>query len=337
MFYPTIVKCLMLMDPERAHDLTLRFLKKTANTPLNFLYSQSLETRKVKLMGLEFPNPIGLAAGLDKDGEAIDAFHQMGFGHVEVGTVTPEPQPGNTKPRMFRIKSQQALINRMGFNNKGVDNLVVNLQSRKSKGVVGVNIGKNKKTTLKESKFDYLACLEKVYPHASYVTVNISSPNTKELRSLQFGELLSELLDTLKEKQDKLARSYGFYVPLALKISPDLSEEELIRIAIKLVEYQIDAIVATNTTINRDSVSGLQFSVEEGGLSGPPVKKLSDTIVGCLSKEIGDEIPIIGVGGINSASDAHDKLNLGAKLLQLYTGLIYKGPKLLKAISKAYP
>ena len=337
MLYPIIAKCLMLMDPERAHDLTLRFLKETANTPLSFLYDQSLETRKVELMGLEFPNPIGLAAGLDKDGEAIDAFHQMGFGHVEVGTVTPEPQPGNTKPRMFRIKPQQALINRMGFNNKGVDNLVVNLKSRKSKGVVGVNIGKNKKTSLEESKFDYLACLEKVYPHASYVTVNISSPNTIELRSLQFGELLSELLDMLKEKQHKLARSYGFYVPLALKISPDLSEEEVIRIALKLVEYQIDAIVATNTTINRDSVSGLQFSLEEGGLSGPPVKKLSDTIIGCLFKEIGDEIPIIGVGGINSASDARDKLNLGAKLLQLYTGLIYKGPDLLKAISKAYP
>ncbi len=334
MIYPIAAKCLMLMDPERAHDLTLRFLKETANTPLSFLYGQSLVTRKVKLMGLEFPNAIGLAAGLDKDGEAIDAFHKMGFGHVEVGTVTPRPQPGNTKPRMFRIKTQQALINRMGFNNKGVDNLVLNLKSRKSKGLVGVNIGKNEKTGIKESKFDYLACLEKVYPYASYVTVNISSPNTKELRSLQFGELLDELLDTLKEKQEKLAKSYGLYVPLALKVSPDLSEEEVIRIALKLVEYEIDAVIATNTTTYRGSVSDLRFLEEGGGLSGPPLKNLSDNIINCLSKEIGNSLPIIGVGGINSASDAADKLDLGAKLLQLYTGFIYKGPSLLKAISK---
>ena len=334
MIYPIAAKCLMLMDPERAHDLTLRFLRDTANTPLSFLYGQTLVTRKVRLMGLEFPNAIGLAAGLDKDGEAIDAFHKMGFGHVEVGTVTPKPQLGNPKPRMFRIKTQQALINRMGFNNKGVDNLVVNLKSRKSKGLVGVNIGKNEKTEIKESKFDYLACLEKVYPYASYVTVNISSPNTKDLRSLQFGESLGELLDTLKEKQDKLAKSYGFYVPLALKISPDLSEEEVIRIALKLVEYEIDAVIATNTTTARDPVSNLRLSEEKGGLSGPPIKNLSDTIIRCLSNEIGDSLPIIGVGGINSASDAADKLDLGAKLLQLYTGLIYKGPSLLKAISK---
>ena len=334
MIYPIAAKCLMLMDPERAHDLTLRFLRDTANTPLSFLYGQTLVTRKVRLMGLEFPNAIGLAAGLDKDGEAIDAFHKMGFGHVEVGTVTPKPQLGNPKPRMFRIKTQQALINRMGFNNKGVDNLVVNLKSRKSKGLVGVNIGKNEKTEIKESKFDYLACLEKVYPYASYVTVNISSPNTKDLRSLQFGESLGELLDTLKEKQDKLAKSYGFYVPLALKVSPDLSEEEVIRIALKLVEYEIDAVIATNTTTARDPVSNLRLSEEKGGLSGPPIKNLSDTIIRCLSNEIGDSLPIIGVGGINSASDAADKLDLGAKLLQLYTGLIYKGPSLLKAISK---
>ena len=334
MIYPIAAKCLMLMDPERAHDLTLRFLRDTANTPLSFLYGQTLVTRKVRLMGLEFPNAIGLAAGLDKDGEAIDAFHKMGFGHVEVGTVTPKPQLGNPKPRMFRIKTQQALINRMGFNNKGVDNLVVNLKSRKSKGLVGVNIGKNEKTEIKESKFDYLACLEKVYPYASYVTVNISSPNTKDLRSLQFGESLGELLDTLKEKQDKLAKSYGFYVPLALKVSPDLSEEEVIRIALKLVEYEIDAVIATNTTTTRDPVSNLRLSEEKGGLSGPPIKNLSDTIIRCLSNEIGDSLPIIGVGGINSASDAADKLDLGAKLLQLYTGFIYKGPSLLKAISK---
>ena len=334
MIYSIASKILMLMDPEKAHDLALRFLKETANTPLSSLYGQSLVMRKVKLMGLEFPNAIGLAAGLDKDGEAIDAFHKMGFGHVEVGTVTPKPQPGNTKPRMFRIKTQRALINRMGFNNKGVDNLVLNLKSRKSKGLVGVNIGKNEKTGIKESKFDYLACLEKVYPYASYVTVNISSPNTKELRSLQFGELLDELLDTLKEKQEKLAKSYGLYVPLALKVSPDLSEEEVIRIALKLVEYEIDAVIATNTTTDRETVSGLRFSEEGGGLSGPPLKNLSDNIISCLSKEIGDSLPIIGVGGINSASDAADKLDLGAKLLQLYTGLIYNGPSLLKAISK---
>ena len=334
MIYSIAAKFLMLMDPERAHDLALTFLKETANTPLSSLYGQSLVTRRVKLMGLEFPNAIGLAAGLDKDGEAIDAFHKMGFGHVEVGTVTPKPQPGNKKPRMFRIKTQQALINRMGFNNKGVDNLVLNLKSRKSKGLVGVNIGKNEKTGIKESKFDYLTCLEKVYPYASYVTVNISSPNTKELRSLQFGDLLDDLLDALKEKQEKLANSYGFYVPLAIKVSPDLSEEEVKSIALKLVEYKIDAVIATNTTTNRDSVSGLRFSEEGGGLSGPPVKNVSDNIISCFFQEIGDSLPIIGVGGINSASDAADKLDLGARLLQLYTGLIYKGPSLLKAISK---
>ena len=336
MFYPIIANCLMLMDPEKAHDLTLRFLKESANTPLSYLYSQSLNSNKINLMGLEFPNPIGLAAGLDKDGEAIDAFLKMGFGHVEVGTVTPEPQLGNARPRMFRIKSKKALINRLGFNNKGVDNLIVNLKSRKSKGLVGVNIGKNKKTSLEDSKFDYLVCLEKVYPHASYVTVNVSSPNTRELRSLQYGEMLDELLDALKDKQHKLSRIHGFYVPLTLKVSPDLSEEEVVRIARKLVEYQIDAVVATNTTVKRDSLSGLPFFDEAGGLSGPPLRELSNGVISRLSEEIGEALPIIGVGGVNSVSDASDKLNLGAKLLQLYTGLIYSGPKLLKAITDLY-
>jgi len=283
-------------------------------------------------MGITFPNCVGLAAGLDKDGEAIDAFHKMGFGHIEVGTVTPKPQPGNPKPRMFRVKEEEAIINRMGFNNKGVDNLVENLKARRSNILVGVNIGKNKDTPLDEGKNDYLMCMEKVYPHAAYITVNISSPNTPGLRSLQYGELLNELLSELKVKQSVLTEDHGRYVPLALKIAPDLSEKEIDSIAVSLLENKFDAVIATNTTLDRQGIRGLQHAEENGGLSGCPLFHSSTAVIAKLHSKLQKRIPIIGVGGINNAHDAQMKFEAGADLVQIYTGFIYQGPVLIKQI-----
>ena len=251
---------MMRIDPEKVHDWGLGFFHKTGNSLFNRFYSQKVKSDPVEVMGITFPNCVGLAAGLDKDGEAIDAFHKMGFGHIEVGTVTPKPQSGNPKPRMFRVKEEEAIINRMGFNNKGVDNLVENLKARRSNILVGVNIGKNKDTPLDEGKNDYLMCMEKVYPHAAYITVNISSPNTPGLRSLQYGELLNELLSELKVKQHVLTEAHGRYVPLALKISPDLSEKEIDSIAVSLLENKFDAVIATNTTLDRQGIIGLQHA-----------------------------------------------------------------------------
>lgn len=333
MLYPLAQKIMMQIDPEKIHDWVLEFLAKTGNSQLSWLYRQNLKASPTKVMGITFPNCIGLAAGLDKNGEAIDAFHKMGFGHVEVGTVTPLPQPGNPKPRMFRIKSKQAIVNRMGFNNKGVDNLVRNLESRKSPILVGVNIGKNKNTPLDKGKSDYLICMEKVYPHADYITVNISSPNTPGLRSLQYGDLLDELLGDLKLKQSELHAKYKIYVPLALKIAPDLTKDEISVIAEALLRHKFDGAIATNTTIRRDAVVGLAHANELGGLSGCPLNESSTEVIKQLHDYLGNEIPIIGVGGINSASDAIDKLNAGAKLVQIYTGFIYNGPNLIKQIT----
>ncbi|MCL2919757.1 quinone-dependent dihydroorotate dehydrogenase [Shewanella litorisediminis] len=336
MFYKIAQSIMFQMDPERAHNLAIGSLKRTANTPMTAFYRQCIAHKPVTCMGITFPNPVGLAAGLDKDGEAIDAFHAMGFGHVEVGTVTPRPQPGNDLPRLFRLKPAKGIINRMGFNNKGVDNLVANLKAKKTDILVGVNIGKNKDTPVEEGKNDYLICMDKVYPHAAYIAVNISSPNTPGLRTLQYGDLLDDLLSSLKAKQTELADKHGKYVPIALKIAPDLSDEEIASIAASLIKNKFDAAIATNTTLSRDGVSGLANANETGGLSGKPLTELSTKVIKKLATELKGAIPIIGVGGINSSQDALAKFDAGATLVQIYSGFIYQGPKLIKDIVASY-
>ncbi|BCV45354.1 quinone-dependent dihydroorotate dehydrogenase [Shewanella algae] len=336
MFYKLAQKVMFQMDPERAHNFAISSLRTTGNSPLNCFYAQHLAPAPVEFMGLTFPNPVGLAAGMDKDGECIDAFHAMGFGHIEVGTVTPRPQPGNDKPRLFRIKPAKAIINRMGFNNLGVDNLVANLKAKKSNAMVGVNIGKNKDTPVEQGKDDYLICMDKVYAYADYIAVNISSPNTPGLRTMQYGELLDDLLASLKNKQTELAEKHGKYVPIALKIAPDLTEEEIEKIAESLLKQKFDGAIATNTTLTRDGVSGLANSNETGGLSGKPLNKLSTKVIKYLAQCLKGEIPILGVGGINTAEDALDKLDAGASMVQIYSGFIYQGPKLIKDIVDAY-
>ena len=286
-----------------------------------------------KVMGLTFPNPVGLAAGLDKDGAYIDGLAALGFGFIEIGTVTPRPQPGNPKPRMFRLPEAQALINRMGFNNGGVDAFVRNVQAsrfyQERRGILGLNIGKNADTPIERATDDYLYCLDKVYPFASYVTVNISSPNTKNLRQLQQSSELDALLSSLKQAQSRLADTHGRYVPIALKIAPDLDDAQIDTIASALLRHHIDGVIATNTTITRDAVQGLAHANETGGLSGAPVRDLSTRVIRALHQALRAEIPIIGVGGILSGTDAREKIAAGASLVQLYSGLIYRGPALV--------
>ena len=284
-------------------------------------------------MGLTFPNPVGLAAGLDKDGAYIDGLAALGFGFIEIGTVTPRAQPGNPKPRMFRLPEAQALINRMGFNNGGVDAFVRNVQAsrfyQEQRGILGLNIGKNADTPIERATDDYLYCLDKVYPYAAYVTVNISSPNTKNLRQLQQASEIDALLSALKMAQSQLADKHGRYVPLVLKIAPDLDDEQIDTIASALLRNHIDGVIATNTTITRDAVQGLTHANETGGLSGAPVRDLSTRVIRALHQVLQGEIPIIGVGGILSGADASEKMAAGASLIQLYTGLIYRGPELV--------
>ena len=332
MFYPAIRKVLFQFDAETIHELTIKGLKNTGSTPLNAFYKQRVTESPVKVMGINFPNPLGLAAGLDKNGECIDAFAAMGFGFVEVGTITPRPQPGNDKPRIFRLPEASAIINRMGFNNKGVDYLVAQVRAAKFKGVLGINIGKNKDTPEENAKDDYIHCMRKVYNFATYITVNISSPNTPGLRALQYGDALNELLSALKTEQTQLAEQYGKYVPIAVKIAPDLNEEEVNSIAVSLIDNNIDGVIATNTTLSREGVKGLEHGEEQGGLSGAPVKDKSTTVIKLLSKALNNKLPIIGVGGIASSDDANEKLAAGASLVQVYTGFIYQGPPLVKEI-----
>ncbi|GAA0820016.1 quinone-dependent dihydroorotate dehydrogenase [Colwellia asteriadis] len=332
MFYPAIRKVLFQFDAETIHELTIKGLKSTGKSPVNVLYKQSVPNKPVTVMGIKFPNPVGLAAGLDKNGECINAFAAMGFGFVEVGTVTPRPQPGNDKPRIFRLPKANAVINRMGFNNKGVDYLVSQVQAANFKGVLGINIGKNKDTPEENAKDDYIHCMRKVYNFASYITVNISSPNTPGLRSLQYGEALNELLSALKAEQTALAEQYDKYVPVAVKIAPDLSAEEVNSIAQSLIDNNIDGVIATNTTLSREGVEGLEFGDEQGGLSGAPVKDKSTQVIKLLSQALNNKLPIIGVGGIASSEDANEKLQAGASLVQVYTGFIYQGPPLVKEI-----
>ena len=332
MYYPFVRKALFQLDPERAHDLTLQQLKRISGTPLLGLIRQSLPFKPVTCMGLTFKNPLGLAAGLDKNGECIDAFGAMGFGSIEIGTVTPRPQPGNDKPRMFRIVAAEGIINRMGFNNLGVDNLVENVKKAHFDGILGINIGKNKDTPVEQGKDDYLTCMDKIYPYAGYIAINISSPNTPGLRSLQYGEALDDLLAAIKTRQNDLQQIHHKYVPVAVKIAPDLSEEELIQVADSLVRHNIDGVIATNTTLDRELVKGLKHAEEAGGLSGRPVQLRSTEIVRRLALELQGRIPIIGVGGIDSLVSAREKITAGASLVQIYSGFIYKGPPLIKEI-----
>ncbi|WP_411358431.1 quinone-dependent dihydroorotate dehydrogenase [Pseudidiomarina salilacus] len=319
-------------DPEQAHDISMGLLKKYAHSPLAWFWRQQVKAKPVQVMGIEFPNPVGLAAGLDKNAECIDAFAQMGFGFLEVGTVTPRPQPGNPKPRLFRIEQKQAIINRMGFNNHGVDYLVEQVKNAQFRGVLGINIGKNKDTPDAEALSDYIICMRKVYALASYITVNISSPNTPGLRSLQHGDALDQLLAGLKKEQMALTTKHGKYVPLAVKIAPDLSNEEIKQMAQALLKHEIDGVIATNTTLSRDAVKGLPFADEAGGLSGAVLFEQSTAVVRQLSVLLDQKIPIIAVGGIDSYSSAKAKLAAGASLVQVYTGFIYQGPKLIADI-----
>lgn len=332
MYYPLIRKALFQLDPERAHELTFQQLRRVSGTPLEFLIRQSVPTKPVSCMGLSFKNPLGLAAGLDKDGECIDAFGAMGFGSVEVGTVTPRPQSGNDKPRLFRIVEAEGLINRMGFNNLGVDNLVENVKKSHFGGILGINIGKNKDTPVEQGKDDYLICMDKVYPYAGYIAINISSPNTPGLRSLQYGEALDDLLAAIKNKQQELHARHHKYVPVAVKIAPDLSEEELIQIADSLVRHNIDGVIATNTTLDRKLIQGLNYCEQMGGLSGRPLQASSTEVIRRLSLELQGRLPIIGVGGIDSLMAAREKMAAGASLVQIYSGFIFKGPRLIKDI-----
>lgn len=325
---------LFQLDAEFTHDIALKSLKFAEKIGVLNCYPKAPCCAPRQLMGLTFASPVGLAAGLDKNGAVIDGLAKLGFGFIEVGTVTPRPQPGNPKPRLFRVPEAQGIINRFGFNNRGVDNLVENAKAAKYKGILGINIGKNFDTPNEKAVDDYLCCMRKVYAHASYITVNISSPNTKNLRDLQLAEALSCLLASLKLEQKKLAEKHGKYVPMTLKIAPDLTKEQVIEIADLLMQHQIDGVIATNTTLSRDAVKGMQHSEETGGLSGAPVRNQSTLVIQQLSQQLQNSLPIIGVGGILTGAQAQEKLAAGASLVQVYSGLIYQGPKLVHEICK---
>jgi dihydroorotate dehydrogenase len=320
------------LDPEEAHDLTLAGLAAAQRTPFIAVIARPRVRDPVTVAGLTFPNRVGLAAGLDKNGRAIDGLAAMGFGSIEVGTVTPKPQPGNPKPRMFRLPEAQALINRLGFNNGGLEALVANVKRSRFRargGILGLNIGKNAATPVERAVEDYAACLEGVYPHADYVTVNISSPNTANLRTLQGGEALDTLLAALQARRTELARRHGREVPMFVKIAPDLDEAQVAEIARALRSHGIHGVIATNTTLDREAVRGLPHADESGGLSGAPVQARSNRVIAQLRAAMGSGYPIIGVGGVMSGADAVAKIAAGADLVQLYTGLIYRGPELV--------
>ncbi|WP_316675731.1 quinone-dependent dihydroorotate dehydrogenase [uncultured Tolumonas sp.] len=331
-YYPLVRHFLFKLDPEVVHELTIHQLAWMGGTPFEVFFRNKLPSRPVEVMGLKFDNPVGLAAGLDKDGDAIDAFGAMGFGFIEVGTVTPRPQPGNDKPRIFRVIPAQGIINRMGFNNKGVDNLIENVKKSHYKGILGINIGKNKDTPIENGKDDYLICMDKVYAYAGYIAVNISSPNTPNLRQLQYGDAFDDLLNSLKERQKELAEKHKKYVPLAVKIAPDLSPEELKQVAEALLRHKIDGVIATNTTLDREVIHDMPHAAETGGLSGRPLQNKSTEIIRALHQYLKGQIPIIGVGGIDSAMAAREKIQAGAELVQIYSGFIYNGPDLVKNI-----
>ncbi|PLX66858.1 MAG: dihydroorotate dehydrogenase (quinone) [Azoarcus sp.] len=332
MLYNIARPLLFSLDAETAHEFTLASLNLAGRI---LPAGKPAASDAVEVMGLNFPNRIGLAAGLDKNGEAIDGLALMGFGFIEIGTITPRPQPGNPRPRMFRLPEVRGIINRMGFNNHGVDALVSNVSRVKFKGILGINIGKNFDTPMESAADDYLICLDKVYPHASYVTVNISSPNTKNLRQLQCESELDDLLGKLKAAQTRLADTHGRYVPLTLKIAPDLEPEQVINIADALRRHRIDGVIATNTTIARDKVQGVRYGEQQGGLSGAPVFEASTAVVRQLAQALGSELPIIAAGGVLDGRGAKAKIDAGASLVQLYSGLVYRGPELVRECVRA--
>ncbi|MCQ8105795.1 quinone-dependent dihydroorotate dehydrogenase [Methylomonas sp. SURF-2] len=333
--YPLLRPLLFSLDPETAHNVTLKSLKLAEQTGLSGLVKAGSTEKPVSVMGLDFKNPLGLAAGLDKNGDYIDALAALGFGFIEIGTVTPRPQPGNPKPRLFRLPEHQAIINRMGFNNYGIDHLLQQVQSSSYRGVLGINIGKNAATPIENATDDYLIGLRKSYLPASYITINISSPNTKNLRQLQQGDDIRYLLEAVKQEQIKLQAEHGKYTPIAVKIAPDLSDKEIRHIAELLLEFGIDGVIATNTTIARDKVQDHPYANEAGGLSGAPVRESSTHVVKGLAEELNGKLPIIAAGGILSGKDALEKIQAGASLVQIYSGLIYQGPKLIEDILNA--
>ena len=331
--YSLLRPLIFRLEPEQAHHTTLAMLKLAARFGLTAPVPP--RSRPTELMGLQLPNPVGLAAGLDKNGEYIDALAALGFGFIEIGTVTPRPQDGNPQPRLFRLPEQQAVVNRMGFNNHGIDAAIRNIEKSTYRGILGINIGKNAVTPIENAADDYLICLEKAYAHADYITVNISSPNTKNLRALQGGDELSALLEALKNKQAQLASVHGKYVPLAVKIAPDLDEAQIEDIAHVVKSVEMDGIIATNTTIDKSSLGSHPLAGEQGGLSGLPVHEKSNWVLKLLVDHIDGKLPIIGVGGIMNGKDAAEKIRLGATAVQVYSGLIYKGPALVKECLKA--
>lgn len=330
MFYNLVRYLLFKLPPEIAHAVTLNLLKFIAP----FYRISNKNSNSQQCLGLNFPNKIGLAAGLDKNGDYIKALSKLGFGFIEVGTVTPKAQPGNPKPRLFRLPQAEALINRMGFNNKGVDYLINNIKRSRFKGILGINIGKNFSTDINHALDDYLTCLRKVYPYASYIAINISSPNTPGLRDLQYGDYLDQLLKNLKQEQIFQKQRFGKYVPLLVKIAPDLTDIEIKQIAETITKNNMDGVIATNTLLDKSSVASLSFGQEQGGLSGKPLTSIATHVIRELRKTLKPETVIIAVGGIMSAENALEKMEAGADLVQLYTGFIYHGPALIKQITE---
>lgn len=331
--YALLRPLLFKLDAEQAHHFTLDGLARAYR--LGLLQKVAHHTCPTTLMGLSLPNPVGLAAGLDKNGQYIDALAALGFGFIEIGTVTPKAQAGNPKPRLFRVPEHQAVINRMGFNNQGIDAMIQNIEKSRFNGILGINIGKNATTPIENAADDYLICLEKAYTHAGYITVNISSPNTQNLRALQGSDELSALLSALKNKQAHLAAAHGRYVPLAVKIAPDLNEQQVADIAHAAIQTEIDGIIATNTTIDKSALGHHPLAGEQGGLSGAPVREASNRVLKQLLAELEGRLPVIGVGGILSGADAAAKLHMGAAAVQVYSGLIYRGPALVKECLRA--
>lgn len=333
--YGVLRNLLFRLPPEQAHNVALGSLDIAQKLGMLNAFSKHPEPCPVNVMGLTFPNPVGLAAGLDKNADHLDALGALGFGFIEVGTVTPLAQPGNPKPRMFRLAEHQAIINRMGFNNEGLDHLVTNVENRRYKGVLGINVGKNKNTPNEQSEQDYRKGIAAVYALADYITVNVSSPNTPGLRDLQFGDSLKQLLSGIKDEQARCHQALGRYVPMAVKIAPDMDDEGIRFVANALLEAGLDGVIATNTTISRDAVKGHRHEHEAGGLSGGPVRAASVRVIEGLYAELGERLPIIGVGGITDGESAAEKIRAGAKLVQIYTGFIYKGPALIREAVEA--
>jgi len=334
MLYRLARTALFQLDPEAAHDLALKSLS-ALGPAASLLGAGAGGQESVSVMGLTFPNPVGLAAGLDKNGAYIDALAALGFGFIEVGTVTPRPQPGNPKPRMFRLEEHEALINRLGFNNEGVEKLLRNVERASFRGILGINIGKNLDTPIERAADDYVLGLDAVYDRASYVTVNISSPNTKNLRDLQSSEKLDELLGAIMTRRAQLAQRYGARKPIALKVAPDLDDSQVEAIATLAVKHGIDALIATNTTVAREGVTGHRHALQAGGLSGRPLFPVATRILASFRDRLGGRLPLIGVGGILSGDDARDKIAAGASLVQVYTGFIYRGPDLIAQARRA--